>query len=148
MEAFPKDYVDHNLPLICLSGIGHDEQAASEPERRSGSLLKDGGFKIRTDVPPLTDAAAEIVLRAFLNFDSSNDTLNTAAASTRNSPGAFKIKTVGRVGQTLHGPALRCRRRLTPRMGRLTLYLLVKHHLSRMRLDSVLYRTVIALRLR
>ena len=98
MEAFPEDYVEHNLPLIFLSGIGHDEQAASEPTGRSGNLLKEGGFKIRTDVPPLTEPAAEIVLQAFLNFDSTNDAFNSTGASTRDRPGAFKIKRVGRVG--------------------------------------------------
>jgi trafficking protein particle complex subunit 11 len=103
MEAFPEDYVEHNLPLIFLSGIGHDEQAALETTGRSGNLLKEGGFKIRTDLPPLTDSAAENVLQAFLNFDSANDAINSAGASTRENPGAFKIKRVGRVGQTPHG---------------------------------------------
>ena len=98
MESFPWDYVEHNLPLIFLSGIGHDEQAVLERTERPGNLLQEGGFKIRTDIPPLTDSAAQNVLQAFLGFDSTNDAFKSTILSTRDKPGVFKIKRVGRVG--------------------------------------------------
>lgn len=98
MEAFPEDYVGHNLPLIFLSGIGHEEPAVSERTERPGNLLQEGGFKIRTDIPPLTVPVAQDVLRAFLGFDSTNDAFKSTSISTRDSPGVFKIKRVGRVG--------------------------------------------------
>ncbi len=98
MEAFPDDYVAHNLPLIVLSGIGHDEQAASESTECSRHLLQEGGFRVRTNIPPLTDPAAEILLQTFLRFDSTSDSSNNKSLSASDSPGAFKIKRVGRVG--------------------------------------------------
>jgi trafficking protein particle complex subunit 11 len=100
MEAFPEDYIAHNIPLILLSGIGHDEQAVSESTERSRRLLQEGGFTIRTDVPCLTDPASRILLDAFLFFDLTSDGFSGRSASARDSPGVFKIKRVGRVGQT------------------------------------------------
>lgn len=97
MEAYPEHYIAHNLPLILLSGIGHAENAAPESPERSRTLLQEGGFRIRTDVPPLTDPASENLLRKFLSFDSTIHG-NTKDLSTRDKPGAFKIKRVGRVG--------------------------------------------------
>ena len=98
MEAFSEDYVRHNLPLILLSGIGRSEEAVVDPRERSSNLLQEGGFRIRTDIPPLTDPAAENVLRAFLAFNSASDAHNGRSTSPKGGPGAFKIKKVGRVG--------------------------------------------------
>lgn len=98
MEAFPEDYIAHNLPLILLSGIGHSEQAASESTERSRNLLQEGGFRIRTDVPSVTDPASENLLKTFFSFDSTIHGFNSKDVSARDSPGAFRIKRVGRVG--------------------------------------------------
>jgi trafficking protein particle complex subunit 11 len=98
MEAFPEDYVAHNLPLILLSGIGHDEKPASDRTESSRSLLQEGGFRIRTDLPPVRSKPAEDLLQAFLSFDSTKGGVNGQNASARDSPWAFKIKRVGRVG--------------------------------------------------
>jgi hypothetical protein len=97
MEAYPEHYIAHNLPLILLSGIGHAENAGLESPERSRNLLQEGGFRIRTDIPPLTDPTSENLLRTFLSFDSAIHA-NTKDVSTRDKAGAFKIKTVGRVG--------------------------------------------------
>ncbi|KAF7505720.1 hypothetical protein GJ744_000486 [Endocarpon pusillum] len=98
MEAFPEDYIAHNLPLILLSGIGHGEQAAPDSTERSRNLLQEGGFRIRTDVPPLTDSASEDLLQTFLSFDSTNRISESKDVSVKDKPGAFNIKRVGRVG--------------------------------------------------
>lgn len=103
MEAFPEDYIAHNLPLILLSGIGDDEEGVAEPAEGSGNLLQDGGFRIRTYIPSLTDPASRDLLQAFLGFNSTSDGFDRRSASTRGSLGAFKIKRIGRVGQTPHG---------------------------------------------
>jgi trafficking protein particle complex subunit 11 len=94
MDAFPEDFVAHNLPLILLSGIGTDDTPL-EPPKHSRNLLQEGGFRIRTDTPPLTNPVAEDLLQAFLTFNARGDGFNR---SWRVSPGAFKIKRVGRVG--------------------------------------------------
>lgn len=98
MEAFPEDYVAHNLPLILLSGIGPDEKASLDSSERSRTLLQEGGFRIRTEVPPLTDRLADDLLGSFLGFDATNDGFNSKTLSPRGNLGVFKIKRVGRVG--------------------------------------------------
>ncbi len=98
MEAFPEDYIAHNLPLILLSGIGHDNQAAPGSTERSRNLLQEGGFRIRTDLPSLTDSASEHLLQTFLSFDSTNHTHKSKDVPAKDKSGAFKIKRVGRVG--------------------------------------------------
>ena len=98
MEAFPEDYVAHNLPLILLSGIGHGEQATPGSTERSRNLLQEGGFRIRTDLPSLTDPASEHLLQTFLSFDSTNRISKSKDVPVKDNPGAFKIKRVGRVG--------------------------------------------------
>lgn len=98
MEAFPEDYIAHNLPLILLSGIGHDGQAPSGSSERSRNLLQEGGFRIRTDLPPLADSASEHLLQTFLSFDSTNHISKSKDVPVKDDAGAFRIKRVGRVG--------------------------------------------------
>lgn len=99
MESFPDDFVLHNLPLILLSGLGHDDDPTSlQQAQRSTSLLQDGGFRIRTETPPLTDPVAQHLLQTFLGFDASNAGTNGKKTFVRASPLAFKIQKVGRVG--------------------------------------------------
>lgn len=146
MEAFPEDYVAHNLPLILLSGIGHDEEAFSEASERSRNLLQEGGFRIRTDTPPLTDTAADNLLRTFVAFDSTSNGFNNKSVYARGSPGAFKIKRVGRVGQTPLDCSISSGLKLIlSELTRLTPCLLEKHHLHLMPLDSVLCPMMTAL---
>lgn len=99
MEAYPEDYVEHNLPLILLSGLGAEPEASEETSERSRRLLLEGGFRIKTDTPPLTSSTAENLLRAFLSADSSEASWNNRASSTTDGDGRFRIKRVGRVGQ-------------------------------------------------
>ena len=101
MEAYPKDYVEHNLPLIVLSGLPSQSDVPKDaPEQWRNSLL-EGGFRIRTDAAPLTGSVAEVLLKAFLAAGSSDAPWNsrTTLAKTENGRG-FCIKSVGRVGQT------------------------------------------------
>ena len=96
MEAFPEDYVSHNVPLILLFGIGQ-EKPSSHRKDNGRDQLQEGGFRIRRDSPNLTNDAAESVLQAFASFDSTGGIIY----SPKDGPGPFKIKTVmGRVGQS------------------------------------------------
>lgn len=99
MEAFPEDYISHNVPLILLSGIGRDDDLGSERGNARG-LLQEGGFRIRRDLPFVTNATAEAVLRAILSFDSTSDGFQKIKVSARDGLGPFKIRKIGRVGQT------------------------------------------------
>jgi hypothetical protein len=101
MEAYPKDYVEHNLPLIVLSGLPPQSDPSKEAPEQSRNPLLEGGFRIRTDAAPLTGSAAESLLRAFLAGDSSDAPWNNRATPVKGENGGiFRIKSVGRVGQT------------------------------------------------
>jgi len=108
MDAYPGDYVDHNLPLILLSGLGPDDVDAGFQEGANRKLLIDGGFKIKTEIPPMTGAVAEGLLDTLSAADSSNRRWNGRAGSGQDTTPPFKVKRVGRVGQkpsSLYEPA-------------------------------------------
>lgn len=98
MEAFPEDYVAHNLPLLVLSGIGQDEDGPSTSSDNSTKLLQEGGFRIRTNTPPLTGRTSLSLLRAFLAFDGTDASKTRKLLREKDSLGPFKIRRVGRVG--------------------------------------------------
>lgn len=98
MQAFPEHYVSHNLPLIVLSGIGGDEEASSDLADSSKNFLQEGGFRIRRETAPVGGPAADRLLQAFLDNDSSSNGSESKSAFTKDGPGAFRIKKVGRVG--------------------------------------------------
>ena len=101
MEAYPKDYIEHNLPLIVLSGLPSQSDPSKEAPEQSRNPLLEGGFRIRTDTAPLTGSAAESLLRAFLAGDSSDAPWNNRPTPVKgDNGGTFRIKSVGRVGQT------------------------------------------------
>ena len=107
MEDYPKDYVEHNLPLIVLSGLPYQSDVSKDAPEQSRNPLLEGGFRIRTDAAPLTGSTAEALLRAFLAADSSEGPWNNRARPAKTENGrSFRIKGVGRVGQTPSGALL------------------------------------------
>jgi trafficking protein particle complex subunit 11 len=101
MEAYPKDYIEHNLPLIILSGLQSQSDLSRDAPEQSRNPLLEGGFRIRTDAEPVTGSTAEGLLQAFLTADSSDSPWNSRATPKKtDNGGSFRIKSVGRVGQT------------------------------------------------
>lgn len=103
MDALPPDYVDHNLPLILLSGLGSDPEANSQDgitpdDGVEYPQLREGGVEIFSDFPLLTDSTAERVLNALLSQDATHRPWNARAGDV-----GYKIKRVGRVGQRSSG---------------------------------------------
>ncbi|PGH31314.1 hypothetical protein GX50_05909 [[Emmonsia] crescens] len=113
MEAYPPDYIDHNLPLILLSGLGSDPQPdAQDKVIPDGGTeyppLRDGGVEIFSDFPLLTDSTAERVLNALLSEDATGRPWNSKSDGARAGAVGYKVKRVGRT-YTLpprKGPAL------------------------------------------
>ncbi|KAG5293500.1 hypothetical protein I7I50_03927 [Histoplasma capsulatum G186AR] len=96
MDAYPPDYVDHNLPLILLSGLGSDPEANSQDgitpdDGVEYPHLREGGVEIFSDFPLLTDSTAERVLNALLSQDATHRPWNARAGDV-----GYKIKRVGR----------------------------------------------------
>lgn len=100
MDAYPDDYVNHNLPLVLLSGLeagseDHHEPLAEYP------LLSERAHHIFSDFPPLSGAVADELRRVLLAEDGSQMPWK-AGQSFNGNPSAprigYKIKSTGRVG--------------------------------------------------
>ncbi|KAJ5086356.1 hypothetical protein NUU61_007663 [Penicillium alfredii] len=98
MDAYPEDYVNHNLPLVLLSGLEAEDEGNPEVSINY-PLIQEKGPKIFSDFPPLGGAVAEDLRRALLEQDGSqmpwksrvNINGNPSASNIR-----FKIKSIGR----------------------------------------------------
>lgn len=122
MDAYPQDYVNHNLPLVLLSGL----EADAEDEWRSVvdyPLLAENGPKIFSDFPPLSGAVAEELRRVLLDEDGSQIPWRAGLASSGNATSphiAYRIKSSGRVSSLppvqLRHETRRCCPCLAPRM--------------------------------
>ena len=99
MEAYPPDYVQHNLPLILLSGLAASNDGNGVSSDNCRNLL-EGGFRIKSDAPPLTGRGAEALLQNFLATTSSDEHANGSSIAREHQGGRYKIRSIGRVGQT------------------------------------------------
>nr|KMM68204.1 hypothetical protein CPAG_04535 [Coccidioides posadasii RMSCC 3488] len=98
MDAYPLDYVGHNLPLVLLSGI---EPAGQESLHLPSSdvtypQLNENGIQIFSDFPPLTDATAKRLLVDLLAEDASKSPWNARAYGGKVGGIGFRVKRVGR----------------------------------------------------
>ncbi|ETN36635.1 uncharacterized protein HMPREF1541_08913 [Cyphellophora europaea CBS 101466] len=89
MDAFGDDYIAHNLPLLFLSGLGSSNSTRDPGHRHPAP---EGGFRVRTDLPPLESDLANVVKDAFLQHDGSLAPWRTPPVSSR----FFAIRNVGR----------------------------------------------------
>jgi hypothetical protein len=95
MDAYPEDYISHNLPLILLSGLEAD---ANDDLEARYPLLLERGFQIESDIPPVTGQLADNVLNAFLKEDASDAPWNAKGYAGRPGGIGFRLKSIGRVG--------------------------------------------------
>ncbi len=98
MNRFPQDYVLHNLPLLLISGLDTRSPNEPGPLGKAHDFLHEGGFRIKTDAPVVSGPLAEQLLQSFHDQDASNLPWHSQSFASRNGR-AFKIATVGRVGQ-------------------------------------------------
>ncbi|KAK4940018.1 hypothetical protein LTR10_019755 [Elasticomyces elasticus] len=96
MNAFPDDYVVHNLPLLLLSGLETISQCEQDSVGRTHAFLQEGGFRIKTDIPAVQGPLAAQLLEAFRSQDASSIPWHSQALAAR-SGRSFKILSVGRV---------------------------------------------------
>ena len=98
MDAFGPDYTVHNLPLLLLSGLDSRDRSHSDVPPAQRTLLHEGGFRLKIDLPPLDSPTAQALREAFLDHDGSKAPWRSQSPSSTEK--LFRIKTVGRVGQT------------------------------------------------
>ncbi|KAI9891161.1 MAG: hypothetical protein M1814_003004 [Vezdaea aestivalis] len=90
MEAYPPEYVDHNLPLVLLTGL-RSKDGSAKPSEDSADL--EGGTLLHCDIPEVESSHAQALLKLFLREDSSNAPWN--AKTARTTP-PFRVKAIGR----------------------------------------------------
>lgn len=96
MDAYPNDYIVHNLPLVLLSGIAHeDDESNPNPEYPS---LQERGTIIESDFPLLTGPLVENLRIAFIDHDASDAPWRPSNDAGRSNGIPLRIKTIKRVG--------------------------------------------------
>ena len=95
MEAYPSEYVEHNLPLVVLSGLGeqHDVSTAANAVPR-----QEGGTRLQIQSPECSGEQAQQVLQQFRQYDGSNQPWNASALPGPSDPLMYRTKATGRVG--------------------------------------------------
>jgi trafficking protein particle complex subunit 11 len=94
MEAYPREYVEHNLPLVFLSGLG--EQAISN--NVAIPQLQESGTKFSGTSPECTGDRAGILLQQFLILDGSDRPWNASSLPGPTGNLKYRMRTIGRVG--------------------------------------------------
>ncbi|WPG99226.1 Gryzun, putative trafficking through Golgi [Acrodontium crateriforme] len=92
MDAFPREYVEHNLPLLLLSGLGEREDLRPP----SKFLRHESGARIETRSPICGGEKASQVLEQFFKHDGSDSLWNANALPAPPGPLKYRIKAIGR----------------------------------------------------
>ena len=100
MDAYPPDYVQHNLPFILLSGLGDSKELASPPPVQN-VLPGRATTTVSSEAPPVTGDRADELLQAFQDADGTNAPWNARGFSQKGTTHGFSIRAVGRVGTRL-----------------------------------------------
>ena len=94
MDSYPADYIEHNLPLVVLSGVSESPRSSDD----SHSEVYSGvGPTVSFDKPPLQGELIEQILQKFLSADGSQLAWNSSSERSKDSVTGFKIKSIGRV---------------------------------------------------
>ena len=98
MDAYPPDYVLHNLPFIVLSGLESSEELETLPPVQN-VLPGRATTTVSADNAPLTGHRAQQLLQEFRDAQGSNAPWNGRGSNHRGNGYSFRIRTAGRVGQ-------------------------------------------------
>jgi hypothetical protein len=99
MDAYPPEYVAHNLPFIVLSGLG-DSPEFPPPRPLQDVLPGRAVTTISSELPPLTSERAQQLLQEFLSYNGPNV---GRGRDGRGYMSAYRMRAVGRVGQAPAG---------------------------------------------
>lgn len=95
MDAYPAGYVQHNLPFLLLFGIDdHDELQINAQER---SLLQDGGFIVKSELPPVSGDRVKRLLGEFRRASGSSQAWRAKSAGPQNGLVGYRFRLAGRV---------------------------------------------------
>ncbi|PYH95861.1 hypothetical protein BO71DRAFT_482596 [Aspergillus ellipticus CBS 707.79] len=94
MDAYPEDYVAHNLPFILLSGLETSPDSDPQPIWVDYPLLRDKGVRIYSDFQPLSGPVAEELRRVLLEKNAPHGLKDDVYEDS--SKFEYRIKSVGR----------------------------------------------------
>lgn len=94
MEAYPIEYITHNLPLIALSGLGG---ALDGPDDHRADGKHGHGVKVSADLPPLEDVKATAIREEFLKADGASLPWNGVGHPDRPDVIGYAMRCVDRV---------------------------------------------------
>ncbi|CAO2650601.1 Nn.00g018930.m01.CDS01 [Neocucurbitaria sp. VM-36] len=95
MDAYPPDYVQHNLPFIVLSGLGNSKELDAPPPVQD-ALPGRAITSINSESPLVTGDRADELLHEFLSADGTNAPWNGRGVGQKGSTHGFRIRAVGR----------------------------------------------------
>lgn len=98
MDAYPPDYVAHNLPFIVLSGLGTRKELEQVPPVQN-ILSGRAVTSVSSELPVVIGDRANELLQEFLSADGTNSPWNGRTPTRRGLTHGFRIRSVGRVGQ-------------------------------------------------
>lgn len=95
MDDYPSEYVEHNLPLVLLSGLGvaQDQSSRGLPIPRHAS-----GSKITIQAPECRGERPSQLLQHLLAWDGTEQPWNAASQPPPGGTLKYKLKAIGRVG--------------------------------------------------
>jgi hypothetical protein len=96
MEAFPSDFVVHNLPLVVLSGLATSKEVDPPPPVQQ-VLPGQTVTHINSDIAPVEGERANELLDEFLRADATNAPWNARGSGRRGLTYSFRIRSIGRV---------------------------------------------------
>lgn len=95
MEVYPPAYVEHDLPLVFLSGLG--EQTEDHPSGQP-PVRPESGTRINTSSAECTSDRAKQLLKELLQHDGRQESWNASALPGPTGSLKYQMKVTGRVG--------------------------------------------------
>lgn len=96
MEAFPSDFVVHNLPLIVLSGLATTKEVDPPPPVHH-VLPGQTVTHINSEIAAVEGERAKELLNEFLRSDATNAPWNARSLSRKGVTYGFRMRSIGRV---------------------------------------------------
>jgi trafficking protein particle complex subunit 11 len=98
MESYPPDYIDHNLPLVVLSGLAETPTTQKDDYDKFLELYGNSGPIVSSSSPPVHSDIAQQLLEELLSAGTRQLSWNAAAGRSKDGLIGFRIEAVGRVG--------------------------------------------------
>lgn len=95
MDVYPTGYVEHNWPLLLLFGLDGQGEATTDAQERS--LLQDGGFTVKSDLPPVSGDRVDSLVEELRKADGATQPWRPKASGNQGGLIGYRIKSTGRV---------------------------------------------------